>query len=108
MRGGQHNFDLDNDGTCLESTIEDLVPEELRMENSTLCLNSRIEELKQHVYGLEVLNRAMKKQHTDPKQAHTKLVGEVKEKKRQVKIWKYWASKCYEHLKMVAKKLKKV
>lgn len=43
LKGGQDDFDLDNDGTCLESTAEKSAPKELRMENSTLFLNSCIE-----------------------------------------------------------------
>lgn len=64
FKGGQDNFDLDDDGTCMELTVERSTPEELRVENSTLSLKSQIEELKQHVYGLEVLNQAMKVQIT--------------------------------------------
>lgn len=92
----------------MELTVERSTPEELRVENSTLSLKSQIEELKQHVYGLEVLNQAMKVQITVQKWANVELAREVKEHKRQVKISKYRALKCYECLKKVTKKLKKV
>ena len=42
------------------------------------------------------------------KRENTELVGEVKEQKRKVKIWKFRASKCYECLKKVTEKIKKV
>ena len=34
------------------------------------------------------------------------LVAEVKKHKREVKIWNYWAFKCYKHLNKVTTKLK--
>lgn len=99
---------LDDVGTGLESTIEkNLAQEEVVQEDPTLHLNIQIEELKQCIYGLEVLNQALKVQGTVQKQKNIELEREVKEQKLQVNIWKFRASKCYGHLRKVTKHLKK-
>lgn len=40
LKGGQDNFELDDDDTCLELTAKNYALKELRSENSTLYLNS--------------------------------------------------------------------
>ena len=83
-----------------------LTPDELEIETSILYLNNEIVELEQQIHDLEALNQVMKEQAWQ-KQGKIELAEEVKEQKCQVKIWKFWASKCYKLLKKVTKQLKK-
>jgi len=89
------SLDLDDDGTCFKSMAEKtFTPEDLSTTTSTLFLNSKIVDLKQQVHDLEALNQVMK-EHNWKKQSEVESLEEVKRQKKQVKVWKYRASKCY-------------
>lgn len=86
----QGDIELDDADTSLESTVEkNPTQEEFIKEDPTLHLKSQIEEFKKRIYGLEVLNQTLKVQGTVQKQKNIELEGEVKEKKCQMKIWKF-------------------
>jgi len=44
----------------------------------------------------------------EKEQSREKLMAELKQKKREVKIWKYWARCYFRRLKKVAKKVRHI
>lgn len=78
----QDDIGLNNTNTCFESNVDNILTlEEFIKEDSTLNLNSQVEEMKKHIFGLEVLNQAMKEQCVVLQNKNVELVGEVHERK---------------------------